>query len=131
MRPARLLPALALVGCSPDLIAPEDPSFEDLCTLYLTEGEQASISRWQLENCETIAIFVVRFGALAKELHPISAWDSVVEELLERVRHDRKLEEVEEAFELEPEEVDDVERAVLAIGLKSRRGPMPKGGRVH
>lgn len=55
--------ALALVGCreSAFLLGPEDPSFEEECTLYVGEGETATITRWQLEHCEAILVVVVKF----------------------------------------------------------------------
>jgi hypothetical protein len=60
MRSLALL--LALAACTSDFVGPDDPTFDELCTLYVGEGESAEITRWQIEHCETVRIVVVRFG---------------------------------------------------------------------
>lgn len=127
MRPARLLPALALVGCSTELIGPEDPRFDDACVLYVEEDQPAEISRWMLEHCETVLVLVVTFegAVLAAERVSTAGWEEAVDELLERVRNDRELEVLNDTLELEPEETTDFEREVLYQARARRRGPMP------
>lgn len=48
----------ALMACSTDFVAPEDPR----CTIYVPEGtEYYEINRWQIDNCESVRVLVVRF----------------------------------------------------------------------
>jgi hypothetical protein len=60
MRSLALL--LALAACTTDFLGPDDPAFDDACTLYVGEGEPAEITRWQIEHCEHVRVVVVRFG---------------------------------------------------------------------
>lgn len=62
MRPLRffsnlLALALLLCACSTDFVSPEDPR----CTIYTAEDEPAEITRWQIEHCERVRVFVVVF----------------------------------------------------------------------
>jgi hypothetical protein len=57
MRRLLLLAAVALVACSTDFVAPED----ERCTIYVGVGEPAEINRWQIDHCESVRVFVVRF----------------------------------------------------------------------
>ena len=50
-----------LCGCGADLIAPEDPGYEDLCVVYVGEAQGAEITRAAFDKCQTIEIVVVRF----------------------------------------------------------------------
>lgn len=53
----RVLFALLLAACSSDFVAPED----ERCTLYVAEGEVARITRWQIDNCASVRVVVVKF----------------------------------------------------------------------
>lgn len=133
MRPRSLVPALALVGAcnGPELIGPEDPEFGELCTIYVFEVFGGEITREQMERCESILIIIVRFdGSEDRYEVPVATWDSIVSDLIDRVRHDEHMEDLERALDLEPDEVDDFERSVLANCYQSRKGPLPTE-RVH
>lgn len=57
VRRVAVVALLLLVGCSTELVAPEDPR----CTIYVAEGEPAEITRWMIDHCEKVRVFVVRF----------------------------------------------------------------------
>lgn len=134
MRPRSLVPALAIVGagCGTDLVGPEDPEFGELCTVYVSEAYGATITREQLDRCEELLVIIVRFDSSEERLEiPAAEWDDVVSDLLDRVHHDREMEELDKALDLEPEPVSRFERDVLANCYQSRGGPMPKDRGPH
>lgn len=71
MRSLALL--LALAACT-DPIGPEDPRHEELCTIYVGVGERAEITRWMLEHCETVSVWVVKFDG-SMERFEVRPWE--------------------------------------------------------
>lgn len=47
-----------LAACTTDFVSPED----ERCTLYIGEGETVNINRWQIDNCESVRVIVVKFN---------------------------------------------------------------------
>lgn len=56
-----VLALLLALGACTDFIGPDDPDYEELCTIYAAEGEVVEITKWQLDNCERIRVVVVHF----------------------------------------------------------------------
>ena len=51
---------LATASCT-ELIAPEDPLYEDVCVIYVAENERAEVSKSVFERCVSVSIVVVKF----------------------------------------------------------------------
>lgn len=48
-------------GCSSDPLGPEDPGYDEECTVYVTDGEYAEIPTSLWKRCEPVRIVVLRF----------------------------------------------------------------------
>ena len=62
MKRLLLAAVVALVGCT-ELIAPEDPRYEELCVIYVAENASAEIPKEVLDRCESVEIVVVKFSS--------------------------------------------------------------------
>lgn len=49
-----LFGTMFMTACHTDFVSPED----DRCTIYVDVGEYAEINRWQIDNCESVRVFV-------------------------------------------------------------------------
>jgi hypothetical protein len=65
------LVATTLSACSSSLLGPEDARYQDLCTIYMSEADEARmtevlrerLSSDQIQRCRPINLYVVKFGA--------------------------------------------------------------------
>ena len=48
------------VGCT-DLIAPEDPQYEEMCVVYVAENQSAEIPKEVFDRCVSVSIVVVKY----------------------------------------------------------------------
>lgn len=62
MRRLMLAALVAAAGCT-ELIAPDDPRYDDMCVIYVAEDQGAEISKEMFDRCETLEIMVVRFSS--------------------------------------------------------------------
>lgn len=64
-----VLAATSLGACSSSLLGPEDATYEDLCTVYVSEAEESRmvevlrerVTRTQIQRCRPINVYVVKF----------------------------------------------------------------------
>ena len=57
-----LLAAVVAIGGCTDLIAPEDPMYEELCVIYVAENASTNVPKDVWDRCLSVQIVVVKIS---------------------------------------------------------------------
>lgn len=56
-----LFAALVMTAGCTDLIAPEDPLYEEMCVVYVAENQNAEIPKEVFDRCVSVSIVIVKY----------------------------------------------------------------------
>lgn len=62
---------LTVTGCATSLLGPEDTSYDDFCTVYLSEADAVSmtealrevVTKEQMRRCRPLNVYIVKFAS--------------------------------------------------------------------